>query len=157
MLYLEKHKVDYRDGLSYYAFVEDNYPGKPHRVVSELRFFDIFPFKQDYRLIDSDDGEPLSGELLTLEELIARQRVNLSRTFVLEHDGSANERATMKLATFEEELAAATAEFSAGLNAVGVQILALDEAATAMRSATRSLDARDLRSAVSKRNRPSSG
>ena len=50
----------------------------------------------------------------------------------------------MKLATFEEELAAATAEFSAGLNAVGVQILALDEAATAMRSATRSLDARDL-------------
>ena len=53
MLYLEKHKVDYRDGLSYYTFVEDNYPGKPHRVVSELRFFDIFPFKQDYRLIET--------------------------------------------------------------------------------------------------------
>ena len=119
MLYLEKHKIDYRDGISYYAFALDNHPGKPHRVVSELRFIDIFPFKQEYRLIEGEEGEPLSTTLLTLEELIARQRVNLSRTFVMEQDRSINPAAAMKLATFEEELAAATAEFSAGLNNVG--------------------------------------
>ena len=55
-LYLEKHRIDYTDGISYYAFVEDNYPPKPHRVVSELRFIDILPFKQEYRIIDEEGG-----------------------------------------------------------------------------------------------------
>ena len=51
----------------------------------------------------------------------------------------------MRLATFEEELAAATAEFSEGLRANGGQIAALDEAVSAMRSATRSPGCEGLR------------
>jgi len=145
-LYLEKHQIDYRVGISYYAFVVDNYPPEPHRVVSELRFIDILPFKQQYKLVE---GEGPSESSLSLEELIARQRVNLNRTFVLERDRSIDNAAAMRLATFEEELAAATTEFSEGLKANGAQIPALDEAVGAMRSATLSLDAKELPTARS--------
>ena len=81
-LYLEKHKLGFPDAITYYAFAEDNYPAKPHRVVSELRYIDILPFKHVYRFVEGEEGS--SERSLTLEELIARQRVNLSRTFVLE-------------------------------------------------------------------------
>ena len=146
MLYLEKHQIDYRDGISYYAVAVDNYPDKPHRVVSELRFIDILPFKHVYKLAELDGT---SSSSLTLEELIARQRVNLNRTFVLEQDRSIDTAAAMRLATFEEELAAATAEFSEGLRAIGNPIPALDDALSAMRSATRSLDKKEVPSARS--------
>ncbi|MFI5454522.1 MAG: DUF4175 family protein [Isosphaerales bacterium] len=145
-LYLEKHQIDYRDGISYYAFVLDNYPPEPHRVVSELRFIDILPYKQVYKLVE---GEGSSSSSLSLEELIARQRVNLNRTFVLERDRSIDAAAAMRLATFEEELATATAEFSEGLKANGRQVTALDDAVSAMRSAILSLDAKQLPSARS--------
>jgi hypothetical protein len=51
-LYLEKHQLSHTDGITYYAFVEDNRPLRPHRVVSELRFLDILPYKQAYRLVE---------------------------------------------------------------------------------------------------------
>ena len=51
-LYLEKHKLTYTDGITYYAFVEDNHPVKPHRVVSELRFIDILPYKQAFQYVE---------------------------------------------------------------------------------------------------------
>ncbi len=51
-LYLEKHKLTYTDGITYYAFVEDNHPVKPHRVVSELRFIDILPYKQTFQYVE---------------------------------------------------------------------------------------------------------
>ncbi len=51
-LYLEKHKLSYTDGITYYAFVEDNRPVQPHRVVSELRFIDILPYKQTYQYVE---------------------------------------------------------------------------------------------------------
>ncbi len=142
-LYLEKHQIAYPDEISYYAFVLDNYPPQAHRVVSEMRFIDILPYKQEYQFMDGEGGEPSAGSL-SLEELIARQRVNLSRTFVLEGDRSIDKAAAMKLATFEEELASATTEFSDGLKARGINIPALDEAASAMRSATDALDRKDL-------------
>ncbi len=147
-LYLEKHPINFKDGISYHAFVVDNYPPEPHRVVSDLRFIDILPYKQDFRLIEGEDGPP-SGESLALEELIARQRVNLNRTFLIERDRSIPEAAAMRLATFEEELAAATAEFSEGLRGAGLPITALDEAVSAMRSAILSLDAKKLPAARS--------
>jgi len=146
-LYLEKHQIAYPDEISYYAFALDNYPPEPHRVVSELRFIDILPYKQEYQFAEGE-GEPSSGSL-SLEELIARQRVNLSRTFVLEGDRSIDEKAAMRLSTFEEELATATTEFYEGLKARGVDIPALDEAAGAMRSATAALDKKELPSAQS--------
>ena len=141
-LYLEKHRIDFKDGISYYAFVVDNYPPEPHRVVSDLRFIDILPYKREFRLIEGVDGP--SDDSVALEELIARQRVNLNRTFLMERDRSIAVGAAMRLATFEEELAAATAEFSEGLRANVGQIAALDEAVSAMRSATLSLDAKEL-------------
>jgi Domain of unknown function (DUF4175) len=142
MLYLERHKLSFPDAITYYAFVEDNYPARPHRVVSDLRYIDILPYKHVYKLFDGEEGS--SERSLSLEELIARQRVNLSRTFVMERDRSIGDRAVMRLATFEEELAAATADFSDGLRAIGGQIPALDDAVGAMWSATLSLDAKDI-------------
>jgi hypothetical protein len=146
-LYLEKHPLTFTDAISYYAFVEDNYPVNPHRVVSDLRYIDILPYKREYKLVDSDQQGLPSERSLTLEELIARQRVNLNRTFFQERDPSQGEAAIMRLATFEEELATATAEFAAGLGEMGGAIAALDDAALAMRSATQALDAKDLPSA----------
>ena len=134
MLYLEKHQINFKDGISYYAFVVDNYPNNPHRVVSDLRFIDILPYKHVYSLVRVKKAQ--SSSSLTLEELIARQRVNLNRTFVLERDRSIDEADAMRLATFEEELATATAEFAEGLRAIGRQVAALDDAQNAMRSAT---------------------
>ena len=52
MLYLEKHKLSYTDNITYHAFVEDNRPTQPHRVVSELRFIDILPYKQAYQYVE---------------------------------------------------------------------------------------------------------
>jgi hypothetical protein len=146
-LYLEKHPLSITDAITYHAFVEDNYPEKPHRVVSDLRYIDILPYKQEYKLVEGQEGSSPGERSLTLEELIARQRVNLNRTFFQEKDRSQGEAAIMRLATFEEELATATAEFSEGLKAIGLGIEALDVAAGAMRSATQSLDAKDLATA----------
>ena len=140
-LYLEKHKLSFTDAITYYAFVEDNFPPTPHRVVSELRYIDILPYKQAYKFVE---GGGSGASSLSLEELIARQRMNLNRTFLLERDRSIGEAAVMRLATFEEELAEATEEFSEGLKANGGNVQALDDAASAMRSATLSLDAKEL-------------
>lgn len=53
-LYLEKHEVDYTDALTYYAYVDDNYPRGAHRTRTELRFIDIRPFQRDYQLVKVD-------------------------------------------------------------------------------------------------------
>ena len=141
-LYLEKHKLNFTDAITYYAFVEDNYPAKPHRVVTELRYIDILPYKQGYELVDG--GGTCCGSSVTLEELIARQRVNLNRTFAFERDQSVGAETTRRLAKFEQELAAATAEFAEGMAAIAGPISALDQAVTAMTSATELLTAKDL-------------
>lgn len=52
-LALEEHQVSFRDGVTYYAFAEDNYPGRPHRTVTELQFIDIRPYKRSYQLLES--------------------------------------------------------------------------------------------------------
>jgi hypothetical protein len=145
-LYLEKHTLSFTDAITYYAFVEDNYPATPHRVVSELRYIDILPYKQTYKFAEGE-GQSSATSSLSLEELIARQRVNLNRTFLLERDRSIGQAAIMRLATFEEELATATEEFSEGLKARGGNVPALDDAVSAMRVATLSLDAKELAAA----------
>jgi hypothetical protein len=52
ILSLEDHKLDFKDGVTYYAFVEDNRPNRPQRTVTDLQFIDIRPFKRDYQLIE---------------------------------------------------------------------------------------------------------
>ena len=54
VLYLEKYSLDYKGAITYYAFAEDNYSPKPHRVVSDLRFIDILPFKQEYQFVEGE-------------------------------------------------------------------------------------------------------
>ncbi|HKI18057.1 MAG TPA: DUF4175 family protein, partial [Isosphaeraceae bacterium] len=141
-LYLEKHKLSFTDAITYYAFVEDNYPAKPHRVVTELRYIDILPYKQAYELVEG--GGTCNGSSVTLEELIARQRVNLNRTFAFESDQTVGDETARRLAKFEQELAAVTAEFAEGMAAIAGPIPALDQAVTAMRSATELLTAKDF-------------
>ncbi|MGO9464063.1 MAG: DUF4175 family protein [Isosphaeraceae bacterium] len=144
-LYLEKHKLSFTDAITYYAFVEDNYPAKPHRVVTELRYIDILPYKQAYELVAG--GGTCNGASVSLEELIARQRVNLNRTFAFESDQTVGEETARRLARNEQELTVATAEFADGMTAIAGPVPALDEAVAAMRSATELLTAKDLRAA----------
>ena len=41
----------FREAVSYCAFVEDNYPGGPHRVTTELQFIDIRPYQRAYQVL----------------------------------------------------------------------------------------------------------
>jgi len=143
-LYLEKHAIDYPAAITYYAFAEDNFPEKPHRVVSELRFIDILPFKQEYQFLDSEGEGSCNGSSTSLEELIARQRENLNRTFALERDPAVEDAAAARLAKYEGELHAATAELAQGIAKIAGPIPALDEAVAAMQSAHDSLKAKDF-------------
>ncbi len=140
-LYLEKHQLSLTDAITYHAFAEDNYPPKPHHVVSELRFIDILPYKQEYRLAE---GSGTCNGSVSLEELIARQRVNLNRTFASEKVQPVEDGTARRLARFEGELATETAAFSEGIKEIAGPIPALDEAAGAMKFATELLTAKDL-------------
>ena len=144
-LYLEKHPLSFPDAITYHAFAEDNDPAGPHRAVSELRYIDILPYKQAYELAEGSGS--CNGASVSLEELIARQRVNLNRTFAAEGEPNIGEGAARRLAGFEGELADSTAEFAAGLAAIAGPIPSLEEAVTAMRSATEALTAKDIKSA----------
>ena len=90
----------------YYAFIEDNHPDRPHRVASELRFIDILPYKQTYQFVEG--GGTCNGSSATLEELIARQRSVLNRTFVHEQDAPASAEVVRRLVKSQEEIATAT-------------------------------------------------
>jgi hypothetical protein len=140
-LYLEKHKLNFTDAITYYAYADDNCVPEPHRTQSELRFIDILPYKQEYQVVDG--GGACNGSLL-LEELIARQRVNLNRTFAQEREKSVVDAAARRLARFEQELAAATSEFAEGISALVGPIPALESAAAAMKTATELLTAKNL-------------
>jgi hypothetical protein len=52
VLPLEEHKVDFQEGVTYYAFAEDNNPEKPQRATTDLQFIDIRPYKREFQLID---------------------------------------------------------------------------------------------------------
>jgi hypothetical protein len=145
VLYLEKYPLDFKGAITYYAFVEDNYSPKPHRVVSDLRFIDILPFKQEYEFVEGE-GQ-CNGSSVSLEELIARQRENLNRTFTLEREAPVDQAAAGRLAKYEGELHAATAEFAQGMAAFAGPIPALEEAVSAMKSAQTSLTAEDFAAA----------
>ena len=52
VLPLEDHEVSFQDGVTYYAFTEDNHPDKPQRATTELQFIDIRPYKRVYQLLE---------------------------------------------------------------------------------------------------------
>ena len=144
-LYLEKHPLDYKGAITYYAFVEDNFAPKPHRVVSDLRFIDILPFKQDYEFVEGEGS--CNGSSVSLEELIARQRDNLNRTFALERQQPVDTAAAKRLARYETELHAATAEFAQGIAQMAGPVPTLEKAVEEMQAAATALDGKEVASA----------
>jgi hypothetical protein len=52
VLPLEDHQVNFQDGVTYYAFTEDNHPDQPQRTTTELQFIDIRPYKRAYQLLE---------------------------------------------------------------------------------------------------------
>ena len=141
-LYLEKHSLDFKGAITYYAFAEDNYPPKAHRVVSDLRFIDILPFKQEYQFVEGE-GSCCSSSV-SLEELITRQRDDLNSAFALEREAAIDAAAAKRLARYESELHDATAEFAQGIAARAGPVPALEESVGAMQSATGRLEAKDV-------------
>ena len=54
MLPLELFGLEEKDSVTYYAFAEDNFPGRAHHAETDLRFIEIRPFRRIYRLPDPD-------------------------------------------------------------------------------------------------------
>jgi hypothetical protein len=52
-LALEDHPVSFQDGVTYYAFAEDNHPTRPQRTTTELQFIDIRPYKRAYQMLET--------------------------------------------------------------------------------------------------------
>lgn len=134
-----------QDSVTYYAFAEDNFPGRPRRTETDLRYIDIRPFKRDYRLADPAGGFPGEpDELATLEELIARQRFNLNRAHRLARHrptDRADSEDPLKIAGFEETLLSMTREFAEGIEGiVDAPVEPLHRAEEAMLAAVEALD-----------------
>ena len=53
VLPLEDEQLTFQDGVTYYAFAEDNHPDQPQRATTELQFIDIRPYKRAYQLLDT--------------------------------------------------------------------------------------------------------
>jgi hypothetical protein len=144
-LALEDLPIDYQTGITYYAFVEDNHPSPPHRTTTDLRYLDIIPFEQSFQM---KEGKPCSGNCLSLEELIGRQRQNLGRTFAQAEEPKVDRETTDRLAKAEKALAATTEEFTHALESAFGPVPALHEALAAMQAATEALARPDLPNAL---------
>ena len=144
MLLLEKLAASPTDSLTYYAFAEDNNPAGARRTETDLRYLDIRPFKREYKLAESGDGEGEPSELASLAELIARQRFNLNRANRLaKHKPTDKTFAEdpLKIAGFEETLAGLTRELTQGVEGiVGQRIEPLHAAEESMLAAVAALD-----------------
>ena len=147
MLLMETLAASPTDSVTYFAFAEDNFPGAAHRTETDLRYIDIRPFKRIYKPgQDGDGGDEDQPSSASLEELIARQRVNLNRTNRLaKHRGGdkSEPEDPLKVAGFEEALATLTREFTEGIEQIVDQrVESLHKAEEAMLAAVDSLDHR---------------
>lgn len=152
LLMLEDHDVVYPEAVSYFAFAEDNYFGKPRRTVTPLRYIDIRAYKQEFQVVDAQGGS-CNGCSVTLEELITRQRQNLSKTFAMQDEPSPEKAGTQRLLTYEKEILDATNEFAMGLKERGMEVPSLDKATTMMDEAVTALEAPKLPEATTKEQR----
>lgn len=130
VLPLEFFELEQTDSVAYYAFAEDNYPGRSHRTVTDLRFIDIRPFRIRYSVRDDMPGNadsPPGPEIATLEELIKRQRFNLNRTMNLDRKTKRDEKIDLNVVdgvvTSEAEIAQATRELADFLSNLMVDVL----------------------------------
>ena len=146
-LLLETLAASTTDSVTYYAFAEDNLPGAAHRTETDLRYIDIRPFKRVYKPgQDGDAGDEDMPTSASLNELIARQRVNLNRTNRLAKHRAGDKSEPedpLKVAGFEEALATLTREFTEGVERIVDQrVDSLHKAEEAMLAAVDSLDHR---------------
>ncbi|MEX2026470.1 MAG: DUF4175 family protein, partial [Pirellulaceae bacterium] len=126
LLPLEHFELTQKDSITYYAFAEDNPPGGPRRVQTDLQFIDIRPFRRLYRSVEGGRGGGGGGgggpQLASLEELISRERVVLNRTLRLARSSQPGQRENLDdvdqiiplqqvTAELTRELADAVAEF----------------------------------------------
>lgn len=124
---LEYFALTQKDCVAYYAFAEDNFPDGPHRSETDLRFIDIRPFKQIWRM-DEDDPNANMGDndsdLVGLEELIRRQRYALNRTIRLnkfpDRWGDGELKTVDRLIDYQSDLGAATRELAEVLQGRGI-------------------------------------
>ena len=150
LLPLESFLLTQKDCVVYYAFAEDNYPAGPHYAESDLRFIDIRPFRQTYRLREPGEGGGGGGGGFTsLEELIRRQRYSLNRTLQLDRRGAdfnAGDLVTMdRLVEYQSEIADLTRELAENLIANGADdVDVLFQAEAAMFSAVSALQVAEL-------------
>jgi hypothetical protein len=147
-LYLEKHKLNYQDAITYYAFAEDNYPSGPHRVTSDLQFIDIRPYKRKFAVGKPPDGKP--GKSVTLELLISKQRTNLQHTFVQCGEAKVDDRIAKRIAKAEDALAKMTEGFAAALAQRFGPIECLDQAVESMHAAVSELEKKNVKPACDK-------
>jgi hypothetical protein len=146
VLLLEDYGLSHKDAVTYYAFAEDNYFGQPRRTTSELRYIDIRPFQTSFQIVEG--GGSCNGCSTTLEELIARQRQNLSLTFAAQQEGHVDKDTTDRLGESQSDLLEITREFEQGIAQRAGPIATLASAVDAMQSAVEALLARQMDDAV---------
>jgi hypothetical protein len=144
MLLLEKLAASPRDAVTYYAYAEDNDPSGPKRTETELRYIDIRPFKREYKLGQTPDEMGVPDDLVSLNELIARQRYNLNRATRLARHKRGDRSVVddpLKIAGFEEVLVEMTRSLTEGVEGiVGQRIEPLHQAEESMLAAVSALD-----------------
>jgi hypothetical protein len=143
-LYLEKHHLNLRDGIVYYAIAEDNYPSGPHKVESELQFIDIRPYKREFEAVKPGSGK---GECENLEKLIGKQRGNLQRAFAQSGVEAVDDKVAKKLSKEERALAKRTKKFADKIARAYGPIPCLYDAVSAMESASGKLDGKKIKPA----------
>ena len=145
VLLLEEHQLSYKDSVTYYAFAEDNYFDEVRRTTTPLRFIDIRPFQTAFQIVE---GEGSCKGSTTLEELIVRQRQNLSEAFAAQEQSPLENGTAISLGENQSDLLEKTREFEEGIAKLAGPVPTLASAVVAMQSAVDTLAARQLPAAV---------
>lgn len=132
-LLLEEHDLTYQDGVTYFAFAEDDYFGEARRTTTPLRFIDIRPYKRSFQLVEG--GGSCSQCSGALEELIARQRQNLTQAFAVRDEYPLPAETAQRLIASESDLLEKATEFSDGLAERGIDVPTLKKAVFEMQDA----------------------
>ncbi|MFN5394776.1 MAG: DUF4175 family protein [Planctomycetota bacterium] len=152
MLLLEKYALTASKAVTYYAFAEDEYFGTRRRTLTPLQFIDIRPEELDAQsepTQDAADGDPLLSDLSEdIEELIQRQRQELSQAFQLEQKQDSYEEFSQDLAQSQQEVLDSTNELAKEIEQFGSKEPALSQAGRHMEKAVEKFDDSDLPSAV---------
>src|SRR5262245_45586640 len=147
VLELEELQVTYKDAITYFAFAEDNYFGKPRRTMTPLRYVDIRPFKMGFQVVEG--GGSCNGCSVTLEELIFRQRQNLSLSFAAREDEPVAKETFARLGTAESDLLEKMREFEEGMRERVGSISSLSLAVKNMVKAVDAFEDEQLTAAIS--------